>query len=133
MKHIQALLIALLRRNCECRRGCRRESIHAGRGQVPAASVARRRLSAPLKTSKCCSLFVSSAVDLLVMEIDDQRESPQPLKVNVAMLREPEVRTAEHLARTVFVESHGSGAADAEFSGEGLLQRFGSHRGVGWS
>ena len=76
---------------------------YCGRLRVPDRSHRRRQLCSLQSVSVRC--FVSSAVDLLVMEIDDQRESPQPLKVNVAMLREPEVRTGEHLARTVFVES----------------------------
>jgi hypothetical protein len=38
------------------------------------------------------------------MEVDDQRESPQPVKVTVSMLRNPEVRIGEHIATSTFIE-----------------------------
>jgi len=71
----------------------------------------RQRLS--LDTAECAveglalkvRCFVSSAKDVLIMEIDDQRESPQPLRVKVSMLREPEVRTGEHVATTSFADN----------------------------
>lgn len=49
--------------------------------------------------------FVSTAADVLVMEIDDQRDAPSPLQVRISMLREPEVRTGEHVARSIFADS----------------------------
>jgi hypothetical protein len=39
------------------------------------------------------------------MEVDDRRESPQPLKVTVSMFRNPEVRTGEHGATSTFTEA----------------------------
>lgn len=50
-------------------------------------------------------MFVSAGTDVLVLEIDDRRGSPQPLQVAVSMLRQPEVRVGENLASTSFVES----------------------------
>lgn len=49
--------------------------------------------------------FVSAAADVLVLEIDDQRPTPQPLRLTVAMLREPEVKTGQHVARSAFTET----------------------------
>ena len=57
-------------------------------------SVAGRDLSA-----RC---FVSALADLLVLEIDDRRTDPQPIRVTLSMWRPPEVRTGEHLARYTF-------------------------------
>lgn len=48
--------------------------------------------------------FVSAADDVLVMELDDQRPMPEPIKVAVSMLRAPEVITGEHRATTRFVD-----------------------------
>ena len=48
--------------------------------------------------------FVSAADDVLVMELDDQRPRPEPIKVAVSMLRTPEVITGEHRATTRFVD-----------------------------
>ncbi len=48
--------------------------------------------------------FVSAAADVLVMELDDQRPMPEPIKVAVSMLRAPEVITGEHRATTRFVD-----------------------------
>ena len=48
--------------------------------------------------------FVSAAADVLVLEVDDQRQSPQPLRLKVSMLREPEVKTQEHVARSAFAD-----------------------------
>jgi hypothetical protein len=48
--------------------------------------------------------FVSAAADVLAIEVDDRRETPQPLRVKVSMLREPEVKTGEHVARTAFAD-----------------------------
>ena len=71
----------------------------------------RQRLS--LETAECVieghklnvSCFVASFADMLILEIDDQRESPQPLRIRCSMLREPEVRTGEHVARSAFAEN----------------------------
>ncbi|MCA9860135.1 MAG: glycoside hydrolase N-terminal domain-containing protein [Thermomicrobiales bacterium] len=50
-------------------------------------------------------MFVSAGTDVLVLEIDDRRGSPQPLQVTVSMLRQPEVRAGENLASTIFAEN----------------------------
>jgi hypothetical protein len=46
--------------------------------------------------------FVSALADVLVLELDDRRAVPQPIRVTVAMWRPPEVRTGDHLARYAF-------------------------------
>jgi len=46
--------------------------------------------------------FVVSDQDVLVVEVDDRRPNPPPLRVTLAMWRAPEVRTGEHLARLSF-------------------------------
>jgi hypothetical protein len=48
--------------------------------------------------------FVSSAHDVLVMELDDRRSQPEPIQVAVSMLRPPEVITGDHIATTRFVD-----------------------------
>jgi hypothetical protein len=49
--------------------------------------------------------FISADSDVLVMEVDDQRDAPQPLKATVSLLRNPEVRTGEHIATSTFIEA----------------------------
>jgi hypothetical protein len=46
--------------------------------------------------------FVAADADVLVMEVDDRRAPPEPLRVTVSMLREPEVRVGEHVATSAF-------------------------------
>ena len=46
--------------------------------------------------------FISSERDVLVLEIDDTRAAPPPLKVTVTAVRPLETRTGEHLARVEF-------------------------------
>lgn len=48
--------------------------------------------------------FVSAVEDVLAIEVDDRRATPQPLRVKVSMLRKPEVRTGGHVARSAFVD-----------------------------
>jgi hypothetical protein len=48
--------------------------------------------------------FVSSAHDVLVMELDDRRSQPEPIQVAVSMLRPPNVITGDHSATTRFVD-----------------------------
>lgn len=48
--------------------------------------------------------FVSAADDVLVMELDDRRPMPEPIKVAVSMLRAPEVTAGENIATTSFVD-----------------------------
>jgi len=46
--------------------------------------------------------FVSAVSDVLVLEVDDQRQEPQPIRLTVSMWREPEVKTGSHIARYEF-------------------------------
>ncbi|MFM7168366.1 MAG: glycosyl hydrolase family 95 catalytic domain-containing protein [Planctomycetaceae bacterium] len=50
-------------------------------------------------------MYVSAGTDVLVLEIDDRRASPQPLKAIVSMLRQPELQVGENVASTNFVEN----------------------------
>lgn len=51
--------------------------------------------------------FVASQRDVLVMEIDDQRAQPQPVRVNASLWRAPEVVTEDHTARFHFSDAGG--------------------------
>ena len=46
--------------------------------------------------------FISSAADVLVLEVDDRRQEPQTLRLTVSMWRDPEARYGEHVARYRF-------------------------------
>ena len=46
--------------------------------------------------------FVSALADVMVLEVDDRRADPLPLRVMVSMWRPPEVRTGDHVARFSF-------------------------------
>ncbi|MFV1968600.1 MAG: DUF5703 domain-containing protein, partial [Pirellulaceae bacterium] len=59
--------------------------------------------------------FVSATTDVLVLEFDDQRPVPQPVRVTMSMWRAPKVVHGNHVARYEFVESR-----DASF----VVQRF---------
>lgn len=86
--------------------------VHVG-GQpfAPGGKSFRQRLS--LAHAECViegdglqvQCFVSANADVLVMEVDDRRASPEPLKVTVSMLREPEVIAGENIATSVFSEN----------------------------
>lgn len=52
--------------------------------------------------------FISSQTDLLVLEVDDQRSEPQPLRLILSMWRAPEVKTGDHLARLKFYDKENS-------------------------
>ncbi|MFM7250454.1 MAG: glycosyl hydrolase family 95 catalytic domain-containing protein [Planctomycetaceae bacterium] len=85
--------------------------IHVG-GETfdPSKGNFRQRLS--LENAECTidtadigvRMFVSASTDVLVVEMDDRRDSPQPLHVAVSMLREPEVRAGENVASCTFTE-----------------------------
>ena len=51
--------------------------------------------------------FVSAVSDLLVLEVDDQRSAPGPVRVTVFHWRPPVVETGEHLARREFRPTEG--------------------------
>lgn len=46
--------------------------------------------------------FISAVDDLLVLEIDDRRAAPQPLRVDLSMWRPPVVTNNAHMARYAF-------------------------------
>ena len=83
--------------------------VHVG-GQpfAPGEKSFRQRLS--LENAECAiegmglqvRCFVSADADVLVMEVDDRRASPERLKVTVSMLRQPEVRAGENIATCTF-------------------------------
>jgi len=52
--------------------------------------------------------FVASHTDVLVLEIDDRRVEPQPVRLTVSMWRAPEVVRGSHAARHRFSESNDS-------------------------
>ena len=52
--------------------------------------------------------FVSSQTDVLVLEIDDGRVEPQPVRLTLSMWRAPEVIRGNHAARYRFSESNDS-------------------------
>ncbi len=80
------------------------EPFGAGKGKF------RQQLS--LENAECtietadivARMFVSAETDVIVLEIDDRRDSPQPLQIAVSMLRKPEVRAGENFASTGFVD-----------------------------
>jgi hypothetical protein len=77
---------------------------------APSEKPFRQRLS--LENAECeiegmglqVRCFISADSDVLVMEVDDRRASPQRLKVTVSMLRQPEVRAGENIATSTFRE-----------------------------
>jgi len=84
-----------------------------GQPFAPGGTSFRQRLS--LGNAECViegeglqvRCFVSAVADVLVIEIDDRRGLPEPLKVMVSGLREPEVITDDHRATTMFHEVPG--------------------------
>jgi hypothetical protein len=84
-----------------------------GRPFAPGGTSFRQRLS--LENAECgieagglqVRCFVSADTDVLVIEVDDRRASPQPLKVLVSRLRKPEVIAGENIATSTFHEVPG--------------------------
>lgn len=79
-----------------------------GRPFAPGATPFRQRLS--LEKAECTveaaelsvRCFVAADTDVLVVEIDDRRPSPERLEVTLSMLRPPQVRTGQHVAESAF-------------------------------
>ncbi|MEI6070453.1 MAG: DUF5703 domain-containing protein [Verrucomicrobiae bacterium] len=74
---------------------------------APSETFAQRLSLYDAATSICgagvdVTCFIASDRDVLVVEIDDRRPSPPPLRVRVIMWRAPEVLTGEHAARLAF-------------------------------
>ncbi|MBM81237.1 MAG: hypothetical protein CMJ78_11685 [Planctomycetaceae bacterium] len=59
--------------------------------------------------------FVASHADVLVLEIDDRRDKPRPIRVTLSMWRAPEVVTGKHSARYRFSKSNGDVAVVQTF------------------
>lgn len=59
--------------------------------------------------------FVAAHTDVLVLEIDDGRVEPQPVRVTLSMWRAPEVVQGNHAARYRFSESHDSATVVQSF------------------
>jgi len=86
--------------------------VHAG-GQPFALGEKSFRQKLSLENAECTieamglhvRCFVSADSDVLVMEVDDQRASPERLTVAVSMLRNPEVRAEENIATCTFSEN----------------------------
>ena len=87
---------------------CARISIDLGGQPLRAGKGFAQRLS--LHDAECTiagedvgvRCLVSSAGDVLALEVDDRRAHPHPVRVTVSMWRPPEVRTGDHLARYRF-------------------------------
>jgi len=90
---------------------CAKVSIDVGGRPFQAGETFSQRLS--LYDAECAIVgqdvrvrcFVSSATDALVLEVDDQRSRPQPVRVTVSMWRPREVKTGDHLARYGFCDA----------------------------
>ncbi|MFM7919747.1 MAG: glycosyl hydrolase family 95 catalytic domain-containing protein, partial [Planctomycetaceae bacterium] len=86
--------------------------IHVG-GEPFVAGKGNFRQQLSLENAECivetadfvARMYVSAGTDVLVLEIDDRRASPQPLKAIVSMLRQPELQVGENVASTNFVEN----------------------------
>lgn len=84
--------------------GCARVSIAVGGEPFGPGPHFAQRLS--LADARCelrardlrVSCWVAAQDDVLVIEVTDERESPEPIEVKLAMWREPEVRTGAHTA-----------------------------------
>jgi len=84
--------------------GCARVSIAVGSEPFRAGPHFQQRLS--LANARCevrgeavrAACWVAAEDDVLVVEVTDERESPKPIEVKLAMWREPEVRNGAHTA-----------------------------------
>jgi len=94
--------------------GCARIAVHVGGAPFRGGEVFEQRLSlynAEVSIAgdgvraRC---FVSSESEVLVLEVDDQRPEPQPVRVALSMWREPEVKIGDHVARYRFAGSGGA-------------------------
>ena len=91
--------------------GCAQVSVDVGGQPFAAGKAFEQRLSlydaAATITGDAVSVrcFVSATTDVLVLEIDDQRGEPQPVRLTISMWQAPEVIHGSHAARYEFVES----------------------------
>ena len=84
--------------------GCAQVTVDLGGQPLQAGEIFAQRLS--LYDAECTIVgegvrircLVSSAADILALEVDDRRAYPQPVHVTVSMWRPPEVQTGDHRA-----------------------------------
>jgi len=94
--------------------GCARVVLDVGGKPFGAGKAFKQRLSLHDAESHVAGAavklrcFVASFADVLVLEIDDQRVEPQPVRLTVSMWRAPEVVRGNHAARYRFSESSDS-------------------------
>ena len=101
--------------------GCGRLTIKLGGKPFAKGETFRQHLS--LYDAECTlqgdgvrvRCFVSAETDLLAIEIDDQRQEPQPLRARLSMWRPPEVRHGDHVSRYEFYENGGPFALTQRF------------------
>ncbi len=94
---------------------CARVSIAVGSELFRAGPLFAQRLS--LADARCevrgedlhVSCWVAAETDALVVEVKDERESPQPIEVKLAMWREPEVKIDGHTAAYSWRGENGHG------------------------
>ena len=90
--------------------GCASVVVDVGGMPFAAGKTFRQRLSLHdaeahvVGTAIRLRCFVASYTDVLVLEIDDQRVEPQPVRLTVSMWRAPEVVRGNHAARYRFSE-----------------------------
>jgi hypothetical protein len=88
--------------------GCAQVTVDLGGRPFRASETFTQRLS--LYDAECTIVgkevrircFISSASDVLILEVDDARAHPQPVRVTVSMWRPPEVWTGDHRASYEF-------------------------------
>ena len=90
--------------------GCAQVAVDVGGGAFEAGEPFQQRLSLYEAESTVVGAevhvrcFVSAVSDVLVLEVDDQRAEPRPVRVTVSMWRVPEVKRGEHVARYEFAD-----------------------------
>jgi hypothetical protein len=100
---------------------CARVSVAIGGQPFHAGHHFAQRLS--LADARCevrgeavrVACWVAAEDDVLVVEVTDERESPQPIEVKLAMWREPEVKTGAHTAAYAWRGEHGRAAVVQTF------------------
>ncbi len=101
--------------------GCARVSIAVGGEPFHAGPHFQQSLS--LADARCdvrgegvrAACWVAAADDVLVVEVTDDREVPQPIEVKLAMWREPEVKIGAHTASYAWRQGDGRVAVEQSF------------------
>ena len=92
--------------------GCARVTVDVGGRPFQAGEAFAQRLSlydaeCTMEGNRVCvRCIVSSAANILALEVDDQRPNPQSICLTLSMWRPPEVKTGDHLARYAFREAN---------------------------